>query len=136
MQAGDRIGVNKKRNVELDTIFKHLYEDSVLGRITAEQFQSLSASYMVELQQLKADIPEKEAVILKLRHMVSSTDNFVAKVKRYTDITDLTPELLRLFVHKIVIHEKESKSSKQSQQTVEIHYKDVGVVDAAVSEKI
>lgn len=126
----------KKRNAELDTIFKHLYEDSVLGRITAEQFQSLSASYMTELQQLKADIPEKETVILKLRHTVSSTDNFIAKAKRYTDITELTPELLRLFVHKIVVHEKESKWSKQSQQTVEIHYKDIGVVDAAVPEKI
>lgn len=126
----------KKRNAELDTIFKHLYEDSVLGRITAEQFQSLSASYMTELQQLKADIPEKETSILKLRHTVSSTDNFIAKAKRYTDIAELTPELLRLFVQKIVVHEKESKWSKQSQQTVEIHYKDIGEVDTAVPEKI
>ena len=34
----------QKRKAELDAIFKKLYEDSVLGRITAEQFQMLSAS--------------------------------------------------------------------------------------------
>ena len=35
----------RKRSAELEAIFKRLYEDSVLGRITVEQFQSLSASY-------------------------------------------------------------------------------------------
>ena len=34
----------QKRKAELDAIFKKLYEDRVLGRITAEQFQMLSAS--------------------------------------------------------------------------------------------
>ena len=38
----------QKRKAELDAIFKKLYEDSVLGRITAEQFQLLSASYTDE----------------------------------------------------------------------------------------
>ena len=38
----------RKRKMELDTIFKKLYEDSVLGRITTEQFQTLSGSYMEE----------------------------------------------------------------------------------------
>lgn len=31
------------------------------------------------------------------------------KAKRYTDIMELTPELLRLFIEKIVVHEKEVK---------------------------
>lgn len=38
----------QKRKAELDAIFKKLYEDSVLNRITAEQFQLLSASYTDE----------------------------------------------------------------------------------------
>ena len=38
----------KKREAELEAIFKRLYEDSVLGRITAEQFQALSGSYTEE----------------------------------------------------------------------------------------
>ena len=75
-----------KRAAELEAIFKRLYEDSVLGRITTEQFQALSGSYTEKQAQLKRMIPEKEESIRKLRETVSSTDGFIAKAKRYTDI--------------------------------------------------
>ena len=48
------------------------------------------------------------------------------KAKRYTDIMELTPELLRLFIEKIVVHEKEVKWSKHAPQTVEIYYNGIG----------
>ena len=35
---------------------------------------------------------------------------------------------LRLFIEKIVVHEKDVKWSKHASQTVEIHYTDIGVV--------
>jgi site-specific DNA recombinase len=50
-----------KRAGELDTIFKRLYEDSVLGHITAEQFQILSSSYTEERARFKEEIPAQEA---------------------------------------------------------------------------
>ena len=40
----------------------------------------------------------------------------------------MTPELLRLFIEKIVVHEKDVKWSKHASQTVEIHYTDIGVI--------
>ena len=43
----------QKRGAELEAIFKRLYEDSVLGRITMEQFQTLSASDVAEQKELK-----------------------------------------------------------------------------------
>ena len=123
-----------KRAAELEAIFKRLYEDSVLGRITTEQFQTLSGSYTEEQARLKRAIPEKEEAIRKLRETASSTDGFIAKAKRYTDITELTPELLRLFIRKIVVHEKEQKWSKHAPQTVEIHYNDIGCVGSGCAE--
>ena len=54
------------------------------------------------------------------------TDHFIALAKRYTDIQELTPELLRLFIRKIVVHEKDVKWSKHARQAVEIHYNDIG----------
>ena len=118
----------RKRKAELDAIFKKLYEDSVLSRITTEQFQMLSSSYTEEQNQIAAGIPQKEADIQRLRETVSGTDSFLDKAKRYTDITELTPELLRLFIEKIVVHEKEVKWSKHAPQTVEIHYNGIGYV--------
>ena len=119
----------RKRKAELDAIFKKLYEDSVLSRITTEQFQMLSSSYTEEQNQIAAGIPQKEADIQRLRETVSRTDGFLDKAKRYMDITELTPELLRLFIEKIVVHEKEVKWSKHAPQTVEIYYNGIGFID-------
>ena len=116
------------REKELDAIFKKLYEDSVLGRITTEQFQMLSGSYTEEQNRITAGIPQKESEIQRLRETVNGTDSFLDKAKRYTDITELTPELLRLFIEKIVVHEKEVKWSKHAPQTVEICYNGIGYV--------
>ena len=119
----------QKRKAELDTIFKKLYEDSVLGRITADQFQMLSASYTDEQAKLTEALPRREAEIQRLKETVSNTAAFLDKAKRYTDIQAPTPELLRLFVQKIVVHEKEIKWSKHAPQTVEIHYADIGCME-------
>lgn len=105
----------KKRSKELDSIFKRLYVDSVLEWITAEQFQTFSCSYTQKLETLNKTIPGKETAIQKLRAQVSGTDHFIFLAKRYTDIQKLTPELLRLFIQKIVVHEKDVKWSKHAQ---------------------
>ena len=68
----------------------------MLGHISVEQFQALSGSYTEEQSRLATEIPTKEAAIQKLRDTVSSTDGSIVKAKRYTDIGELTPELLRL----------------------------------------
>ena len=129
-RQGKELAAMRKRKAELDAIFKKLYEDSVLSRITTEQFQMLSSSYTEEQNQIAAGIPQKEADIQRLRETVSGTDGFLDKAKRYMDITELTPELLRLFIEKIVVHEKEVKWSKHAPQTVEIYYNGIGFVDS------
>lgn len=118
----------RKRSAELDTIFKKLYEDRVLGHISVEQFQILSSGYTEEQAALTKGTEEKESAIQKLKESVSNTAHFIDKAKKYTDITELTPELLRLFIQKIVVHEKSAKYSKHAEQTVEIHYTDIGYI--------
>ena len=123
-----------QRARELDAIFKRLYEDSVLGRITAEQFQALSGSYTEEMASLKEKIPEQDAAIRRLREQVCGAGHFIALAKKYTDIRELSPELLQLFIRKIVVHEKDVKWSKHARQTVEIHYNGIGCVNTQADE--
>ena len=94
----------------------------------------LSAGYTEEQTKLSEEIPVKESAIQRLRDTVSSTDGFIAKAKRYTDITELAPELLRLFIQKIVVHEKSAKWSKNALQTIEIHYSDIGWIGSEASQ--
>ena len=51
----------RKRDGELSMLFKRLYEEHVLGRVTAEQFRMLSGDYNAEQKILEVAIPEKEA---------------------------------------------------------------------------
>ena len=120
---------DEDHEAQVKKIFKKLYEDSVLWRITAEQFQLLSASYTDEQAKLTEALPQRESEIQRLKETVSNTAAFLDKAKRYTDIQELTPELLRLFIQKIVVHEKEVKWSKHAPQTVEIHYADIGCME-------
>lgn len=69
-----------------------------------------------------------EREIQRLRETVNGTDSFLDKAKRYTDITELPPELLRLFIERIVVYKKEVKWSKHAHQTVEIYYNGIGYV--------
>ena len=56
----------RKRDNELSVLFKRLYEDHVLQRITAEQFRMLSADYNTEQKGLQEAIPEKAARLERL----------------------------------------------------------------------
>ena len=69
-----------------------------------------------------------EREIQRLRETVNGTDGFLDKAKRYTDITELPPELLWPFIERIVVHKKEATWSKHASQTVEIYYNGIGYV--------
>ena len=119
----------KHRRAELAKLFKRLYEDNLLGRVTDEQYRMLAGDYTDEQRLLEEEIPKKEERLAQLKSREANVEAFVEKAKRYTTIDELTPELLRLFIRKIVIHEKDVKWSKHAQQTVEIHYNDIGCVE-------
>jgi hypothetical protein len=121
----------RRRDSELNSIFTRLYEDNVLGRVTDEQFRRLSSAYNEEQKNLVQRIPENEAEINRLEDLVADVGRFIEKAKQYTNITELTPELLRTFISKIVVHEKAEKYSRTAEQKIEIYYNHIGAMDYA-----
>ena len=126
----------RKRNSELSLLFKRLYEDHVLGRVTAEQFRMLSSDYNAEQKALENAVPEKEARLEKLRASAANVDTFIEKAKRYTAIDELTPELLRLFIQRIEVGERSKKYSRSAAQSVRIIYRDIGSMDRPMEPKV
>jgi len=53
----------EKRNAELNMLFKRLYEDNVLGKVTIEQFRMLSDGYNEEQRVIQEDIPKLRETI-------------------------------------------------------------------------
>ena len=99
----------RRRDNELSSLFKRLYEDNVLSRITNEQFRMLSSDYNEDQKALAAAIPEKEARLEQLQASAANVESFIDKAKQYTAIDELTPELLRLFIKRIEVGERSKK---------------------------
>ena len=56
------------------------------------------------------------------------------KAKKYTDLSELTPEILHLFIEKIVVGEKAEKYSRTAPQDIWIHYRDIGMLNDVKAE--
>ena len=128
--------IMRHRDAELTLLFKHLYEDKVLSRITSEQFRILSDEYNNEQTGLKEKIPQTTERIEKLKSSISDVSRFIDKAKQYTKIPELTAELLLSFIQRIEVSEREEKYSRTAEQTITIHYRDIGVLDAFEAEEV
>jgi DNA invertase Pin-like site-specific DNA recombinase len=118
---------HKKRLTEVSTIFRKLYEDNALGRITDEQFQMLSQGYVEEKKQLETDISELETIVAEMKTKSGSSKTFIELAKRFTDIQELTPEILYTFISKIEIHEKvKDETTGKKTQDIDIYFTHLG----------
>ena len=124
----------QRRSDELSALFKRLYEDNVLGRITNEQFRRLTSDYNAEQKALEDAIPGKLERLEKLRASAANVDAFIEKAKRFKTIDELTPELLRLFIERIEIGERAKKYSHSAPQDIRIVYRDIGMLDSQMEE--
>jgi site-specific DNA recombinase len=124
----------RKRDLELTALFKRLYDDNVLGRIPDEHYRTLSGEYTAEQKILRERIPKAEVRMDKLKSSLTNVDRFIEKAKKYTDLTELTPELLRMFIAKVVVGEKAKKYSRTAPQDIWIHYRDIGMLNDVKEE--
>ena len=126
----------EKRIKELKSLFKRLYEDNVLGRISGEQYRMLSADYNDEQKQLESKLPELNKEIAALNSECTNVQHFMDLAKKYVCITELTPEILRTFISKIVVHERAVKHSKTAPQQIDIYFRYIGNLTVPHSEEV
>lgn len=120
-----------RRQAELTALFKRLYEDNVLGRIPDEQYRILSQGYTEEQKQLRERFPVAEARLEELKSTVTNVARFIENAKKYSQIDELTSEILRTFIQKVTIGERSKKHSRNAVQEIKIYYRDVGLLDDA-----
>ena len=124
-----QIAAMTKRQSELMSLFKRLYEDNVLGRIPDEQYRILSNEYITEQESIKATLPDLTTHLQELKDSTSNFDRFLENARKYTEINDLTPELLHTFIKRIEVGERAKKYSRSAPQDIVIHYRDIDIVD-------
>ena len=118
----------RRRDEDLNTLFKRLYEDMVSGRITAERFDMLAGEYEQEQKELKVKIAELEDLIENGETQTKDLKQLLANVRKYTDPQELTTQMVNDLVDKIIVHAPD-KSSGHRKQKIEIYYNAVGIID-------
>ncbi len=124
----------KHRDDELTILFKRLYEDNVLGKITNEMFRKLSDGYLKEQKEIQSTIHDKESRLEKLKLSVTNVNAFIEETKAITEINELTATILHRFIDKIVVGERAEKYSRTAAQEIQIHYRYIGLLDNVIKE--
>lgn len=84
----------EKRINELDILFRKLYEDNALGKLSDERFVFLTSGYEDEKKALTQRITELRKEISTAAERGADVRKFIALVRRYTAIDELTYEKL------------------------------------------
>ncbi len=122
----------QERLKKLDTVIQKLYEDNVDGKISDERFVKLTVSFEAEQKELKSRSEELRAVIAQNNDSVEGAKRFISQVRKYTDIKELSAGLIREFVDKIYVYERQVVDGKKVQK-IEASSECVGKIAAYVA---
>jgi len=125
----------KKRIAEIDGLIQNLYEDNAIGKISDERYATLSMSYEEEQRELKSALPDMENYLETETDKTESLQRFIDKVKRITEIKELTAELVHEFIDKIVVHAPRYLDGKRV-QLIDIYYNGVGILRELTPEEM
>ena len=123
----------EKRVVELDKLFTRLYEDNVSGKVSDERFEMMSKSYENEQAELRVKVSELSTAIEVKEQKSADTSQFLEIVRKYTEITELTPEIMHELIEKIVVHAPDKSSGHRVQQ-IDIYYRFNIAVSTAIAD--
>lgn len=123
---------SQARISKLDDIIRRLYEDNIEGKITDERFAKMTANYEAEQHTLESRVAEMKSAMTEEKESALGVDHFLALVRKYTDIKELTAEIIREFVEKVYVYKAERLEGRRVQR-IKIVYNCIGEFDPSVS---
>ncbi len=97
------------------------------GRLSAERFDKMYADYEAEQEALRNRAKELTGLIEAEKEKHTSINRFLNMVKKYTDVSELTAEIVRVFIDRIVVHQALGRGKARAQE-IDVYYNFVGLV--------
>lgn len=116
----------------LDDLIQRLYEDNVDGKISDERFSIMTERYEAEQKELQNRVKELREAISAEQESNDNVDRFLALVRKYMNVQELTAEIIRAFVEKVIVHQAE-KIDGHRVQKVRIVWNCIGEIDAILA---
>ena len=120
-----QLAKNEKRIVELDLLFRKVYEDNATGKLSDARYEQMSGDYEREQAELKAQSTAITTELEMFEQDSLNADMFLELVRRYTEFDELTTPMLHEFVDKIIVHEADKSTGERVQQ-VDIYLNFIG----------
>lgn len=124
---------DEHRFKEIDNIIQKLYEDNLLDKISDERFVKLSRSYEEEQKQLRASISDLTEKLSKQQEDSLNISKFMVRISKYTELPELTVEIVNELIDKIVIH-KPTGTKRNRIIQIDIYYNFIGKLNNEKSE--
>ena len=116
---------DEHRSKEIDSIIQQLYEDNLLGKILDERFVKLSQAYEEEQKQLQTSISDLTEKLAKQQEDSLNISKFMTRISKYTEVSELTVEMVNELIDKIVIH-KPTGTKRNRIIQIDIYYNFIG----------
>jgi DNA invertase Pin-like site-specific DNA recombinase/predicted nucleic acid-binding Zn ribbon protein len=116
----------QKRAAELDKLFAALYEDRVMERISERNYFLVSAKYEQEQQDVENSLKEIETDLTAKGANDKGIVDFLALIKGYGGLTELTAATVNTLIDKITVSERGKDEDGNASQRIKIYYKFVG----------
>ncbi len=91
--------------------------------------QKHSKESRLEMIQLQKELGAMEKRQTELKSAATNIVRFLENARKYTEIKELTSEILRTFIQRVEIGERSKKYSRNAIQEVRIYYCDIGLLD-------
>lgn len=127
------ISTSERRIQAIDKAIEGLFEANISGKITDERFAKMTANYEKEQKELlkfvddgKKKLQDAEQTKVDLRLLMKA-------LRDYTDIRQLTPEIVNALIRRIEVHSKDKETKKVK---VDIYFTAVGLFSVPTEKEM
>jgi len=120
---------------QLDDIISQIYEDKVSGELSPERFAKMLGKYEQEQSELKVKMDAIRPVLEQTEAQTQGIDKFLRTVKRFTEIKELSAEVVSEFIERIEVGETMMVNPRrfphwadEKRQNIRIVYNYIGVM--------
>lgn len=127
--ASKKRAITKAENriKELDRLFTSIYEDKTSGVLTESCFKMLAEQYEQEQTELKEKVKTLSDEIEQQEQESNNVERFIAKVHKYFDLQELTPNVLNDLVKRVEVYAPEKIDGRRT-QFIDIYYDFIGLL--------
>jgi len=125
----------KRRIQDLDKLIERIYEDQVLGNISAERYARMSINYENEQRELVKRVDEDEKRLVSIEQTSLDLKTLLKVLRSSTAFEELTPTLVNSLIRRIEVHNND-KSSGHCSVKVDIYFTAIGLIDIPTEDEI